>query len=192
MSKASQVIVLCEDRLQEVFLCRFLKHGWGIAIRDIRVVPYPHGSGGAGEKHVRDRYPNELKAYRARSARAITILLVAIDADDKTVQTHQQELDEACGCEQPAVTVRQVGEAVVHVIPKWHIETWLAYLDGIKVSENGQYKASHTFQGRESDCHPLIDKLAATCRNGQQLTDPPDSLMQTCREFGRIRGLLRH
>ena len=163
MSKASQIILLCEDRLQEAFACRFLKQGWRIESRDVRVVRYPHGSG-AGEKHVRDRYASELKAYRARSAKATTILIVVIDADDKTVRAHYQELDHACSCAQPAVIVRQTGEAVVHVIPRWHIETWLAYLDGIRVSEDLQYKPEYSFRGRESDCHPLVDLLAKHAR----------------------------
>ena len=88
MSRASDIIVLCEDRLQEVFVRRFLKQGWGIKQPPIRPVPYPHGgSGGAGEKHVRDNYPNQLKAYRDRSAKAKTILIVVMDADVDTVQS---------------------------------------------------------------------------------------------------------
>jgi len=188
MSKASRIVVLCEDRLQEVFARRFLKHGWDIGVRDIRVVLYPHGSSGAGEKHVRDKYPSELKACRARHA--TTILIVVIDADDGTLQAHHEELNMACRQAQPAVAVRQTHEAVIHVIPKWHIETWLAYLDGINVSEDEQYKASHAFTRRESECHPLVDRLTTACRNRKPLIDPPDSLVQACTEFDRIRELL--
>lgn len=188
MSKASRIIVLCEDRLQEVFVRRFLKHGWNIGVRQIRVVPYPHGAGGAGERHVCEKYPNELTAFRARHA--ATILITVVDADNGTVQAHQEELARACRQAQPAVAIRQADETVIHVIPKWHIETWLAYLDGIHVSEDERYKTSHAFAKRESECHPLVDRLATTCRNREQLTDPPNSLVQACTEFDRIRGLL--
>lgn len=192
MSKASQIVVLCEDRLQEVFVCHFLKQGWGKKNRDIRVVPYPHGgSGGAGEKHVRDKYPDQLRAYRARSARAKTILIAVIDADTGTVQEHNGELDEACNAAQPSIVgVRQTDEAVVHVIPKRHIETWLAYLDTGSVDEDRRYKPHYTFKGRESDCHRLVDKLAMACKDRNRLTGMPDSLTQACAEFERIRGLL--
>lgn len=189
MSKASWIIVLCEDRLQEVVVRRFLKQGWKKSPRDVHVIPYPHGgSGGSGEKHVRDSYPNQLRAYRSRSAR--TILVVVIDADASTVRAHHQELDEACRRAQPAVKRRQNGEAIVHVIPRWHLETWLAYLDGVKVSEDEQYKSPYAFKRRESACHPLVDKLATACRSHEELHGLPDSLVRACQEFECIRSLL--
>jgi hypothetical protein len=155
------------------------------------VVPYPkRGSGGAAEKYVRDNYPSQLKAYRSRHAK--TILIVVLDADAGPVSAHQRELDDACRRVQPAVPARLPEEAVVHIIPKWHIETWLAYLDDVKASEDQQYKASHAFKGCESDCHPLVNKLAAACKNGERLTDPPNSLLQACREFDRVRDILQH
>jgi hypothetical protein len=78
----------------------------------------------------------------------------------------------------------------MYVIPKWHIETWLAYLDGADVSEESQYKQDHGFKSRESGSHTLVDKLAEACRCRQSLQRPPDSLVRTCGEFDRIRNLL--
>ena len=127
-------------------------------------------------------------ALRARHAG--TILISVIDADDGTVQAHHEELNRACRQAQPAVGIRQADEPVIHVIPKWHIETWLAYLDGIPVSEDEQYKASHAFAKRESECHSLVDKLATKCRNNEPLANPPNSLSRACTEFDRIRELL--
>jgi len=51
---------------------------------------------------------------------------VVMDADTGTVEEHRKELERACSRVQPAVRVRQTNEAVIHVIPKRHIETWLA------------------------------------------------------------------
>ena len=167
---------------------RFLKCGWGVSARDLRVVPYPHGAGGAAERHVRQKYPNELTALRARHAK--TILITVVDAADGTVRAHHEDLNRACREAQPAVGIRQPDEPVIHVIPKWHIETWLAYLDGIPVSEDEQYKASHAFAKCESECHPLVDGLATKCRNKEPLANPPSSLSQACTEFDRIRELL--
>jgi len=191
MSKASQIIVLCEDRLHEVFVRRFLKRGWGIKGRDVRVIRYPNaGSGGAGEKHVRDRYPYQVRAYRARASKARTMLIVVIDADAGTVQAHHLELEKACDQADPAVKARQAKEGIVHVIPKWHIETWLAYLDGVTVTEDEQYKSGYGFRHRESECHLLVDKLATACKNREELADLPSSLAHACNEFDRIRTML--
>jgi len=189
MSKASEIIVLCEDKLQKVFVLRFLKKGWKKGKYDVTVVPYPQGgSGGAGEKHVRDNYPRQLTACRARHAG--TILIVVMDADAGTVDEHHRELERACSCVQPPVGVRQASEPVVHVIPKRHIETWLAYLGNDDVDEDRSYRSDCGFRGCEADCHSLVDRLAMACKNREQLADMPDSLGRACIEFERIRGLL--
>ena len=66
MSKASQIIVLCEDKAHEVFVKRFLKR-WGVKPRAIRVPPYPDGKG-SGKKHVEDKISLEANALRRRHA----------------------------------------------------------------------------------------------------------------------------
>jgi len=78
----------------------------------------------------------------------------------------------------------------IHVVPKWHLETWLAYLDGVNVSEDEQYKSKYAYKRCESDCHSLVDKLATACKNGEELSDLPNSLLHTCNEFERIRSML--
>jgi len=185
MSKASRITILCEDKLQDVFVSRFLKK-CGVKQRSCVVVPYPAGGKGSAEQHVRQRYAKELKALRSRAAS--TILIVVIDADTKTVQTRHEELNsEATSA---GLAVRQDGEQIVHAIPKRHVETWLAYLDGGNVNESDEYKQRYAFKNRESDAHPLIDNLADHCRNRTDLTDAPDSLARTCREYDRIRDAL--
>ena len=176
MSKASKIILLCEDKLQEVVVKRFLKKGWNIPSREITAIDYPEGKG-SGERHVLTQYPNELKAYRTRSAHAQTILIVVIDADTKIVRQHHQELDGVC------ISPRQVNEAVLHVIPKRNIETWLAYLDGQLGNEDRDYKTKYQFRGREADGHRLVDQLSETCKNKISLVSPPPSLLEACNEF---------
>jgi hypothetical protein len=179
MSKASQIILLCEDKLQEVVVRRFLTKGWIVSPRTIRVIPYPKGKG-SGEGHVRTRYPEELKAYRTRPAK--TILIVVIDADTETVRQHHLELGRVC----ESVPPRQVDDAVLHVIPKRNIETWLAYLDGQSVVEDENYKAKYQFRGKESDCQRLVDQLSEKCKKNTPLVSPPPSLLVACEEF-RLR-----
>jgi hypothetical protein len=83
MSKASQLIILCEDRAHEIFVTRFLKKGWGVKPRTIRVIPYPGGKG-SGKKFVLEKFSEEAKACRSRHA--ATILLVIQDADEFSVE----------------------------------------------------------------------------------------------------------
>lgn len=185
-NRASQFIILCEDKLQEVTISRFLKKGWNINKSLIRSVSYPKGKG-SGEKHVKDRYANELRALRARSGR--TVLIVIIDADDGSVEKHNNELD--ISAVNGNIKPRSDREPVVHIIPKWHIETWLAWLNGAEIDENTSYKPQYEYKNRESETHVFIDRLADYCKQNKQLENPPDSLKKACDEFNlRLRQLL--
>ena len=125
---------------------RFLKKGWAIDRRDIKPKRCLKGKG-SGEGHVRTRYLKELNAYRTRSASTKTILIVVIDADMESVEQHHRELERACREAKPAfVDPRRENQAVVHLIPKRHIETWLAYLDDKRPNEDESYK-SGSYQG---------------------------------------------
>ena len=194
MSRASEIVILCEDKLHEVVVRRFLTKGWSVSPRTIRVCPYPEGRG-SGESHVRTQLAKEMKAYRARQA--ATILVAMVDADTGTVAEHQAELDAALTRE--GVAPRLPGDNVVYLVPKRSIETWLAYLDGEPVVENEpeeqksgkfRYKAKYGFRGCESKARPLVDRLAESCRKGRALAKPPDSLVVACKEFDRMRGSL--
>lgn len=190
MSKASRITVLCEDHLQKVVVWRFLTKGWAVNPRNINVVPYPHGKG-SGEGHVRTRYLKELNAFRTRSASAKTILIVVIDADTGSIEQHHRELEIACQRADPAIEPRKTNEAVVHLIPKRHIETWLAYLDDKKPNEDESYKLGYEFKHKESRCHNLVDKLVHNCKHSTPLNSPPPSLKKSCDEFERIRSILQ-
>ena len=187
-SRASQIIILCEDKLQEVFVRRFLK-AWGVLNRNhkIRVLPYPKGKG-SGSGFVVSKFPEELTALRSRSA--VTVLIVVIDADDKTVEQRKKELEKALkNAGMPKVADN---ECVCCVIPRWSIDTWLAYLQGKEVSEEKSYKNELGFRVRnkESKSHPLIESLARTCKKQDSLTNPPRSLMNACSQFEKIRNVL--
>lgn len=131
MSKASQIIVLCEDKAHEVFVKRFLKKGWGVKPRAIRVPPYPSGKG-SGKKYVENQISQEVAALRQRHAS--TILLAIQDADELSLEQLKFNLDAKL---QPS---RGDNEPIAYIIPKWHIETWIAYLNGEKVDESQTFK----------------------------------------------------
>lgn len=80
-----------------------------------------------------------------------------------------------------------------YITPKWHIETWLAYLDGESVDENDKetYKSEYRKIAESKEAHPLIDNLAEKCRRNLPLDSPPPSLVDSCEEFNRIRRALK-
>ncbi|MDM8517390.1 hypothetical protein QUF76_14425 [Desulfobacterales bacterium HSG16] len=182
MNKASQIIVLCEDKAHEVFAKRFLKKGWGVKPRAIRVLPYPDGKG-SGKKHVYDNISLETEGLRKRHAS--TILLVIQDADELSIDQIKSNLDE--------VSLRSNNDSIAYIIPKWHIQTWIAYLDGENVDEMDKktYKNKYGKISELKDAHPFIDKLAYICRENKSLESPPDSLAVACEEFNRIRNSLK-
>lgn len=183
MSKASQIIILCEDKAHEVFLTRLLKKGWGVKPRAIRVPPYPNGKG-SGKKHVEDNVSLETEALRRRHPS--TILLVIKDADELSVDQARSNL------EAKLLHPRDSTEPIAYIIPKWHIETWIAYLHGENVDEADEdtYKKKYGKISVRKDAHPFIDKLADICRQKTQLESPPNSLVAACEEFSRIRRAL--
>jgi len=170
MSKASRIVVLCEDKAHEVFACRFLKKGWGIRNRDITIPPYPAGKG-SGKKHVADRIALEVRALRARQAS--TVLVVVQDADQGSVSQVHSFLDSKI--EPP----RSSSEQIAFIVPKWHIETWISE----KTKDNGAICES-------KQAHVYIDKLADSCKESKPLHSPPDSLSIACKEFERLRNAL--
>lgn len=182
MSKASKIIVLCEDNAHAMFVRRFLKK-WGVANRKYTVLDYPNGEG-SGKKFVKETLPKEVKALRSRNAS--TILLVVLDADEFSVDQVKYELDEI------VVPHRGDEEQIAYIIPKWHIETWIAYLHGEDVDEEERqaYKTKYGKMAELKSVHPFIDNLVSQCKNRVPLSFPPSSLIVTCGEFKRIRDML--
>jgi len=172
-------VLLCEDTQTECFIRRFLvKRNWDR--RQIRAETLPAGKG-SGLVWVREKFVNELKAYRSRSARAATCLIVASDADDKTVEDRIQTFKDACV--EATVAFRQEGERVIFVIPRRNIETWLAYLRGRMVNETDAYPK----YDNESDCRDQVTMLDDLCRRQKlEPEPPPPSLAAACSEFKRI------
>ncbi len=172
-------VVLCEDTQTECFIRRFLvKQDWDR--RQIRTETLPAGKG-SGLVWVRERFVKELKAYRSRSSRAATCLIVASDADDKTVEERIQTFKDACA--EANVPFRGDDERVIFVIPRRNIETWLAYLRGQSVNEADAYPKYEN----EGDCRTQVTRLDGLChRQKLEPEPPPPSLVSACAEFKRV------
>lgn len=152
LSGTHKYIILCEDKLTQCYIRRFLL-AQGISRRKISPVELP--AAGCGEQYVREQFPRYLQGLRSKNFNA-TVLVVAIDADTKTCSERKKQLKNACSdC---TVAPQSKSDKLLLFIPKRAIETWIKYFDGETVDESHDY--AHFLKGRESDCHPAADKMA--------------------------------
>jgi hypothetical protein len=108
-------------------------------------------------------------------------LIVASDADEKTVEERIQTFKDACV--EANIPFRKEKEQICFVIPRRNIETWLAYLRGESVDELKVYRK----YDNESDCRAQVVNLDEMCRRQALKPEPPPpSLVATCDEFKRI------
>src|SRR5437879_5761518 len=120
MNKPSLVIVVLEDDHQKMLIYRYLvKCGW--QRHAVRIHQSPSGRGSA-ESWVRERFVKETIACRSRQARALTVLIVMIDADTRTVHDRLNQLDQAL-TDNGQGTVADT-ERIARLIPKRNVETW--------------------------------------------------------------------
>jgi hypothetical protein len=174
-----QIVLLCEDQQQEVFMRRFLKR-YGYRNDQIRHRFSPKGKQ-SGEQFVRTNYPIELKAYKSKAAYVSIGFVVMIDADLRTVDARIQELDEACDMQN--TPRRSPQDRVSIFVPKRNIETWIYYLDGKSINETMGYQKLQS----PSECEPAVARLAEICQSQHVPVDFPNSLERACEEFQKIR-----
>lgn len=92
---------------------------------------------GSGEQWVRQRYANAVKDFRTRSAKAQTALVAVVDADAGDLSERVSQFKVAL--EQAELSARTNSEAIIHLIPRRNIETWILYLTGEPVDEETDY-----------------------------------------------------
>ena len=173
-------MVLAEDERHVQLIRRYL-YRLGYSSHDIRVEDLPSGRG-CGEQWVRERYARAVKAFRGRAARARTALIVAIDADNSSVDRRFRQFRESL--QQVGLATRTDGEAIVHLIPKWSVETWVLCLSGRHVDEDTDYK-------NELEVDGLIPTAAVTffqwsCPNAATPGHCVDSLRLAIPEVRRL------
>ncbi|MFO1429574.1 MAG: hypothetical protein U1F76_05450 [Candidatus Competibacteraceae bacterium] len=176
MSRKVQLVLLCEDHQHATFARRFLeKAGW--SARRLRIELGPPGRGSA-EQFVRERFPKELRAYRANRHRVAEALIVMVDGDNKGVGARIAELDGAC--QAAGLETRKPDERVAIFVPTWCIETWLAYLNGSNVDES---KEDYPRLGRPGECREHVNQLHEMCRGSGLRQPSPPSLDAACEEY---------
>jgi phenylalanyl-tRNA synthetase alpha subunit len=176
-----QIVILCEDKQQEVFAIHFLKKRGFTLDRNFRTEICPKG---AGEQFVREKYAKEVVEYRRRRNRRSGMLIVLIDADKKTVEERLKQLNDALI--ENSQQLRQPNEAIAVFVPKRNIETWIHYLQGTNVDEETEY----TKLKKQSDCKPYVEKLVNQCSQGNLDEKTPPSLKAACGELQRILPLI--
>jgi hypothetical protein len=132
---------------------------------------------------VRKNYALEVREHRNRVKKMKTGLVVAIDADNRTVDQRNKEL--ASELKSNGDTQRNPGEAIVHVIPKRNVETWIRCLTGEEVNEVDDYKGDRGLDGR---IKPAAEALYDWSRPNYALpASCPDSLRRVVPELARIK-----
>jgi hypothetical protein len=170
------VILLCEDRQQQTFVYRYLRHK-GVNPRRIRTLTSPAGSG-SGEHYVRQEYPKQVAAIRAKSYLRVGLVAV-LDADTHDVSTRHRQLDESLT--QAKQEARGSNEAIALVVPRRNIETWIHFLRGTPVNEVDRY-AKLTEPGA---CEDAVREFATRCP-GSIRPGPLPSLSVGCHELTRF------
>src|SRR4028118_864646 len=150
-----QIVILCEDRQQEVFARYFLKKRGFTGLFRTKICPPGSQS---GEQYVRTHYPEEVKAYRQKRNQVSIGLVVLIDADTGTLEARLNWL--ARVLDEGEQKNRGQNEAIAIFVPKRNIETWIHYLQRETVNEEAVYAK---FENNEAVCKTAIEDLADRC-----------------------------
>jgi len=185
MNNPSRFIVLVEDEHHEMLIRRYLKIRYRLNEHQMRMKRCPLGRG-AAEGWVRKQFPEEIKAYRRRQAKAQTGLIFMIDADAHTLRERLSQLEQAL----TESNQRRVDEheRVAQLVPKRNVETWILCLnDESGLDENTDYT------GTQRDWHLLIPSAAETlCQWSQSPTGLPayclNSLQIGVQELRRLKS----
>ncbi|MGO8670106.1 MAG: hypothetical protein ACLQVD_01875 [Capsulimonadaceae bacterium] len=174
-SRASRVVILCEDRQHEVFVSRYLKKH-GIEKRAIVPLVSPRGRE-AGSSFVLRKYADEVQNCRHRNQHTRTYLIVVLDVDVSTVEARFGELSARLE------SAREDSEPIVLLLPRRNIETWIEALCGSIVNEETTYRHLKC----ESDCEPAVQNLFEHRRRRQGPDENwPPSLHIGYQELGRL------
>jgi hypothetical protein len=170
--RIAEVVIVAEDLRQVNFVRRSLR--CVESNRQVRVVRSPTGTG-SGEQFVRQQYSKEVERYRNRSTRRKAALIAVIDADTNTVAYREQQLENELKSDGQAK--RKESEKIALLIPKRHIETWIACLTGEEVNETADYKSTKDIEGKikkaaekfydwSRDDYSLPDRCVPSLQNG--------------------------
>jgi len=209
MTRAVDLLVLCEDLQARSFIYQALAAIDASLPRKAYFVPYPgkvfppneigarsprmregYAVHACGSQHVRENYPvvvRQRRAFAAGRSVAGCRLIVHIDVDNTredgpSVQKRRDELRTRCELE--GVDPPHDSEPVAHLIPRRNIETWIEFLlHGTVVNEFDEYPK---LEGHEADAAPAAESFAQRARRGTVPENGPPSLALGLQEFQKI------
>ena len=137
--RIANVTVLVEDRIQQNLVRRYLQRLWGDHYDERRMDYRPLAAGrGSGEQFVRRDYARLVGVCRWRRSKASCLLIVMIDADNRSTVDRQRQLSDELSIKH--MPQRGDDEPIVVLIPKRHVETWIRASSGEIVDEVTSYK----------------------------------------------------
>lgn len=185
--KGYRITVLCEDMAQYDFIKAYAKSLGA----DKRIDRITQAYNNASVLHY---YPKAVISYR-RSATENIMLVVMIDADEKTIQERLKEIDKKLDIEKARLNqpTRSDNEKILLFVPIRNIESWFHYtltgaidietkkgIDGKLISYKDQYK--------NQDINEVVEKLKEEiCLNGLP-DNAPSSLHHACNELKRLNN----
>jgi hypothetical protein len=185
-----RITVLCEDKNQWDFICAYVKL-LGADNRKITRLPAHNNA------TVLRYYPSAVKSYRQYAAQNI-ILVVMIDADEKTIQERVREFDEKLDIEKYKLNqdTRFGNEKILLFVPIRNIESWFHYIDKNNIDveilkdKDGKvisYKNLYP-NNKDTDVGIFAKKLKEEiCFNGLP-ENAPLSLHHACNELNRLKN----
>lgn len=180
-----RINILCEDIAQFDFI-RAYAQLLGVSKR--KIVKLTEANNNAT---VLKHYPEAVNSYRKVASENV-ILVVMIDADNKTVKERLREFDQKLDAKKYRLNqdARSDTEKILIFIPIRNIESWFRYIDRgsdveNKKNEEGKivcYKDKY----QEADISQLAKKLKEEiCVRGLP-ENAPSSLHHACRELARL------
>jgi hypothetical protein len=119
------ILILCEDRQQDVAIRHFLKQYYGIGEHAFQV---KFATSGSGKQFVQSNYAAWVKLYRQKAHHLNIALVVVIDADENTLVECYQIFDDRL--KQHYQSPRSSQDRIAIFIPRRNIETWIYFLQG--------------------------------------------------------------
>lgn len=184
-----RITVLCEDINQFDFICAYAKL-CGANKRNINRLTQAHNNA-----TVLTHYPQAVTSHRPIATYQNVILIVMIDADEKTVPERLREFDKKLDVDKHALNqkTRDDNEKILLLVPSRNIESWFRYID--KDDQNVEItKGSDGKIISYKDDYPNDAKITAfaeklknvICINGLP-ENSPSSLHHACEELKRLK-----
>lgn len=171
-----QYTVLCEDTAHFHFVRGWLeaKGANGRKIRSYGALPHE----GCGKAYVLDNFKQSIGQYRSTASKTNTILIVAIDADNLTVDAvinHFKDSDE---------------DKVFFVIPKWSIDSWFHFIqEHPTITNDFENEKDKTLYRKNARHGKLGKQLAQTIESEMQLPPSLEFTYNTIKAKKKTLGL---